>query len=242
MQEKMISIDGKVKKTDRSSLAFYNKQKELLNASALEIPIEQLVSTYGYDAVANVLSTFKKFPYRNSQWFDQDKYPSGKAFSEAYVKFMREEVFTDLTEHKGSTSYDDDLSKIRIEQKAIRALGPKALGSFSDRAQTKAEFRNTSRTWQQVKPDLFDMLLGAVVYLDRTDYYLIHRSDMCLTIHDDSPNKVKLGKQHAKGESWGQVNPFRPLTESFLFATSTETEPLENVKLLNFLNKINAGI
>lgn len=50
--------------------------------------------------------------------------------------------------------------------------------------------KSGNQTFQQTKPDMFDYLLGAVLYADRVDFYLVPSADI-------KSGKLKITNQHA---------------------------------------------
>ena len=120
----------------------------------------------------------------------------GKA-SKAYVDFNR-------THDKKHTNYDllaqfgDSVASIEV--KTIRAARSKESSTskvyeipnlLEERAllyQDRDKSGNGS--FQQTKPDMFDYLLGVVIYADRTDFYLVPSRDM-------GGSGLKITRQHA---------------------------------------------
>lgn len=86
------------------------------------------------------------------------------------------------------------------EVKVIRAADskPKQISKIyelpsllEERALTYAERdKSGNQTFQQTKPDMFDYLLGAVIYADQVDFYLVPSCDI-------KSGKLKITNQHA---------------------------------------------
>lgn len=128
----------------------------------------------------------------------------------------------------------------KVEVKVIRAAESKDReGSkiyetpslLEERALTYAKGQDTHNgTFQQTKPELFDYILGIVMYADRVDYYLVPTSDIN---HEENivwnestkgrkyiSGKLILRPQHAKA----QKNPNGTYTEGHLVLSELQDE------------------
>lgn len=207
-----------------------------MKAYSVDEAIKILVEEYGMINVMAAINNGRKgIGFHNFSWFDQTNFPSGKSFGEAFAENVRNSVFIDLCKHEGSTEYDDDLNGLRIEQKAIRMFD-KTKGDYLDRALNKSECSCNNRTWQQAKPHYFDVFLGAVLYKDCTDYYLIPSNEIWAHTEEGDPDKVRLYKQHGVlDKRWGQIKP----PEDYVIFSDTPSNPLRNKSLLSIIKTKN---
>lgn len=128
----------------------------------------------------------------------------------------------------------------KVEVKVIRAADSKdRIGSkiyetpslLEERALTYAKGKDAHNgTFQQTKPELFDYILGIVMYADRVDYYLVPTEDIN---HEENiiwnesskgrkyiSGKLILRPQHAKA----QKNPNGTYTEGHLVLSELQDE------------------
>jgi hypothetical protein len=96
-------------------------------------------------------------------------------------------------------STDDEI--YRLEVKVIRAIEGKEKEKNGEkfyqiqtpqweRALTFAEGSGGNGSFQQTKAEMFDYIMGIVIYSDQVDYYVVPADDI-------KSGKLKIGNQHA---------------------------------------------
>lgn len=125
-----------------------------------------------------------------------------------------------------------DGKKYKIEIKSTRCLKKKEKDeTYFDRAflyENIPGHKSRSNTIQQVKPDCYDYIIGAIVCLNEIETYLVPTSDFSF---DDNKSKIKLSGQHKGNDGYeGQIS-FKKLEKYCL-------GPLSSLTLNDITNKI----
>lgn len=150
-----------------------------------------------------------------------EKYPNLSQFleenSKVYGDIAEKILVSTLGLEKAKNSHFDGYHRNynnRIEIKVTRPLMERKKGIMKSFAQ-RAHFFDPNNpckgngTYQHVKPDKFDILLGAIVYMDATVIHLIESNKINSSILDKdyNPSKIKLHEQQADQETEGYVKP-----------------------------------
>jgi hypothetical protein len=175
----------------------------LLNVSKhYNIDIDSLETLY-----QNYIDQQKKYSYHN--WFNNST-DFGDTVVEPYLNEKLGMTRSNSNEFDSYFSIKD--RKLKIEIKAFRCTKKKTNTNCSlfDRAMTLQEWKNekasykNSGSFQQIKPRLFDFLLGAVVSKDDIEIILVPSSLFCFKSNITSP--IVLSSQHRGNAEEGQIS------------------------------------
>ena len=124
------------------------------------------------------------------------------------IKPKKNEIYDDYYKtHKMSATnfdwlfYGTDGKIYRLEVKVIRAIESKEKEKNGEkfyqiqtpqweRALTFAEGSGGNGSFQQTKAEMFDFIMGVVIYADQVDYYVVPADDI-------KSGKLRIGNQHA---------------------------------------------
>lgn len=175
----------------------------LLNVSKhFNIDLESLQSVYD-----NYIDHQKKYKYHD--WF-KNSTDFGDACVEPFLNKKLGMTKANSTEFDSYFHIKDKI--IKIEIKAFRCTKKKTKTNCSlfDRAMTLEEWKNekasckNSGSFQQIKPRLFDFLLGAAVSKDEIEIILVPSSLFCFKSNITSP--IVLSSQHRGNAEEGQIS------------------------------------
>jgi len=162
---------------------------------------------------------------------------------------IKNKVYTDYNKRTGKkpTNYDHlalfDAELASWEVKVIRSAEarPKQDSKLyeipSPLEERSLSFKDSSKSanvsFQQTKPDLFEFLLGVVLYNDQVDFYIVPSKDI-------KSGKLRLGNQHngaiKKDGSTNEGHLFLSDLKSYKVKTVyTEEELLSSDSLLNYI-------
>jgi hypothetical protein len=137
-------------------------------------------------------------------------------------EFIEEEIvekfFTDFKRVKNQ-NYDgiiiEDSNHLKIEVKAVRAVEKKEKSNEKTYFQRALSFDNnetitmSNTTFQQVKPQEFDYLLGFLIYKDKIELFLIKSDEINKNVtrkNEKGEGLIEISPQHKGNNSEGQIN------------------------------------
>lgn len=176
---------------------------------------------WSLESLENEISKLEKIRYNlliNGEFPYLDIFMLTTNSGEEVEKMLQAKVFTDILRVKGE-SHDYTSNKVgRLEAKLIRMM-LSGDGDYVKRAisitdikrgfmpnKKKYGGKTSTKTFQQVKPQEFDYLIGVVLYKDGMDIFILPSNFISQNVKKRELNKAYLSSQHKGNKNEGQIN------------------------------------
>ena len=173
-----------------------------------------------FDKFGNLLKTTNKSEIYKKYNTDHGKKPSNYDYLGDINSVLKSFEIKGIRAAEGKITQENKLFEIPslLEERAL---------SYADKD------KNNNWTFQQTKPDMFDYLLGVVMYTDQVDLYIVPSDDI-------KTGKLKITNQHAGaimedgGTKEGHLS-IKELDEYRVLSMYSETELLSKDSLSKYI-------